>query len=353
LNKPAPPEDLAWILEKTRSVIESADFKNERILLTGATGFFGKWLTQTLLVMNDKWQLKNELFIVTRSQKRAEEGLPWLRQRNEVHFLEADIRSFVSNEKFSTIIHGAAAASAALNENQPEEMFNTIVEGTKRVLQIAETSGCKRFQLVSSGGVYGPQPSNITRIPETYLGAPNTLSPSAAYGEAKRSAEMFSALAAKRAKFKLSIPRCFAFIGPYLPLDMHFAAGNFLLNVLKQEPIHIQGDGTTVRSYMYAADLMIWLIVLLLKGEDGRTYNVGAENECSIADLAHTIHEAGLKVFPTRPPLKSPVEIMKKADLFAKPARYVPSTAAAQELGLKTWTSLEKAAEKTLRWHTN
>ena len=343
-------EDLDLILR-----LSEADFCNglrgERILVTGGTGFFGKWLTQTLIAANDKWALNNHIALVTRDRSRALRESPWLDGRPEVSWIEADIRNLELSENFSTIIHGAAAASRDLNENRPDEMFNTIVDGTKAILALAEKSNCRRFLFISSGAVYGVQPADIANVDEKYSGAPDPLDAKSAYAEGKRAAEFLAATAASRAKFELKIARCYAFVGPYLPLGTHFAAGNFIGNILQGEAMKIGGDGTPLRSYLYAADLMVWLVRILVKGTSHRAYNVGSDQSVSIRELAETVHKVGLKFDAKRNSLEAPILIAKQADPNRPREQYVPSTARAQdELGLEAWTPLNESVSKTLRW---
>ncbi|MGE3759992.1 MAG: NAD-dependent epimerase/dehydratase family protein, partial [Pseudobdellovibrionaceae bacterium] len=307
----APPEDLNFILKKLAPVFQTDDFRNESILLTGGTGFFGKWLTQTLLAMNDQWNLKNSLTILTRSKAKACNELPWLAYRPDVHFIESDIRSLKTEQEFSTIIHGAAAASRDLNENHPEEMFNTILDGTRAILKVAEDSKVKRVQLISSGAVYGTQPGKLDRVDELFTGAPDTTDPRSSYGEAKRAAEFLSVCSARKHGYHLSIARCYSFIGPYLPLDIHFAAGNFLKAVLDNDPIKIGGDGSPFRSYLYSADLIVWLLTILVKGESSKPYNVGSEDPVSILDLAKAIDLQGKKLVPDREKLSPSLMVAK------------------------------------------
>ncbi len=358
MSKPISPADLEFILEKLTP--ELSGFKNETVLLTGATGFFGKWLTQTLIAAQDKWQLNNSFFILTRDRDRVSSESAWLRERADVHFLQQDIRAFESSQSFSTIIHGAVSASKDLNDNQPLVMFDTIVAGTKQVLKLAERGGCKRLLLLSSGAVYGEQPSEISHVDENYRGGPDPLSKNSAYGEAKRVSEFLCAETASRSRCAIKIARCYAFVGPYLPLDTHFAAGNFMNAVLRGEPIRIGGDGTPLRSYLYCADLAVWLFKILFNGSPNVAYNVGSDHAVSILELAQLIHELGCTIDPKRRNLREPITVAQKAprteigqpQMHAKRLQYVPSIARAKtDLGLSVWTPLQSAFQKTLGWY--
>jgi dTDP-glucose 4,6-dehydratase len=103
----------------------------------------------------------------------------------------------------------------------------------------------------------------------------------------------------------------------------------------------VKGDGTPVRSYLYAADLVVWLLTILLKGTACRPYNVGSEECLSVGDLARTVARiAGTEV-----------DIAKAAAPGRKADRYVPSTARArEELGLAVHIGLEDAIGRTLEW---
>ena len=145
------------------------------------------------------------------------------------------------------------------------------------MLEFAAMAGVRRLLYVSSGAVYGAQPADLAKIPETYSGACDPLDPRTAYGQAKRLAEHLCGVSAANSALETVIARAFAFVGPGLPLDGHFAIGNFIADALAGREIKVKGDGTAMRSYLYAADLAAWLVKLLAQGESGAAYNVGSD----------------------------------------------------------------------------
>jgi dTDP-glucose 4,6-dehydratase len=127
-------------------------------------------------------------------------------------------------------------------------------------------------------------------------------------------------------------------------LDANYAIGNFIREALHGDTIQIRGDGTPHRSYLYAADLAIWLWTILIKGQACYPYNVGSEEDVTIAQLAREVAQE-----------LSPGSIIQIATppVEGKPAeRYVPSThRARQELGLDAWIPLAEAIRRTAKYH--
>jgi dTDP-glucose 4,6-dehydratase len=154
---------------------------------------------------------------------------------------------------------------------------------------------------------------------------------------------MLCSLAATN-ELEIKIARCFAFVGPHLPLDAHFAVGNFLADALAERPIAIAGDGTSVRSYLYSTDLAIWLWTLLFQAPSLRAYNVGSDQGVSIKELADAVAAT------RQPALEVSVAGSPQPGQIA--ARYVPSTVrAGAELGLRQTVPLQEALRRTLSWH--
>lgn len=331
--------DLEHILDHTADVW--ADLRGARIFVTGGTGFFGCWLLESFLWAQERLGLNASLTVLTRSPKVFRDKAPHLASHPAITLCAGNVLDFEPpSGAFTHVIHGATDASATLNNERPLLMFDTVVQGTRRTLDFAVSSGVRRFLLLSSGAVYGAQPSQTTHIPEDYRGGPDTLDPRSAYAQGKRTAEWLAATYARSHGVECLLARGFAFTGPYLALDIHFAIGNFIRDCINGQPIEIRGDGTGCRSYLYAADLAIWLWTILVRGESCRPYNVGSEYTVSIAELADAVRQA---IAP-----RTPIHIAGKPRPDAVPDRYVPSTARArQELALDEWISLDEAIRRT------
>jgi dTDP-glucose 4,6-dehydratase len=341
-SRPVPQRDLEAIFSQTAQLWEQ--LRGQQLFITGGTGFFGSWLLESFLFANRALSLGASVVALTRSPNRFHEKAPHLANDPAVHLLPGDIRSFTFPDgNFRYVIHAATDTNSQAAE-EPANLLSSILDGTRRVLDFAATHGTHRLLFASSGAVYGTQPPEVTHIPETYLGGPDWLKPLSAYGEGKRAAELMTLLHAHQTGIECVIARGFAFVGPHLPLDQHFAIGNFIRDAMQGSPIHINGDGTPMRSYLYASDLAAWLWTLLFRAPSGEAYNVGSDEAVSIAELAHTVVEA-LGV-------SSEVQIRREVIPGMPRAQYVPATAKAREqLGLRVRVNLRDAIRYTAEWH--
>jgi len=305
-----------------------------RVFMTGGTGFIGRWMLEALA----RADIDVEAVILSRDPAAFAARVPHLARRFQL--IEGDVTGFTPpSGSFTHVIHAATDASAALNANDPRRMFDTIVTGTRHALDFAIERGAERFFFLSSGAVYGAQPWEVSHVSEDWTGGPDPQDPRSAYGEGKRAAEMLCAIYSKQFGLDVVNARIFALLGPLLSLDIHFAAGNFIRDAMAGRTIRVDGAGTAVRSYLYAADLTIWLWRLLISGKRGSVFNIGSEEAVSIADLAH--RTAALLGAPG-------VEILGRPDPGWNPGRYVPSTAAIRgEFGLSPTIGLDEAIRRT------
>jgi nucleoside-diphosphate-sugar epimerase len=339
--QPLPADDLNAILGATRPLWE--ELRDGRLFLTGATGFFGAWLLESFVHANDALGLNAEAVVLTRAPEEFRRKMPHLARQSALRFVRGEVRSFVCAERFTHVIHGASPLARAMSPAEAEEAFDVIVGGTRRVLDLARHSGARKLLYLSSGAVYGRQPPALERIGEDYPGSPAAAEPHFAYGEGKRVAEWLCRQRGLADGITTVAARVFTLIGPHLPLDGPFALGNFVRDALVGKPIIVRGDGTALRSYLYAADLATWLWTLLFAGRPGEAYNVGSEEAVSIAELACLV--------ATEIGDGCPVEIRGTPILGRLPERYVPSTRKAQaELGLTASVSLRDGVRRMAGW---
>lgn len=339
-----------WSLEQDlKNIVDACgdDFRklsSANIFITGGTGFIGCWMLEAIRYSNLTLKTNIHASILTRSVANFKNKASHLADYGLFNFIEGDVSDFTSPaQSYSHLIHAATDASADLNENNPLQMFSTVLQGTKRTLDFAVEKKIGNVLFLSSGAVYGQQPWEMKNVPESWLGGPNCVDPRATYAEGKRAAEMLCAIYMKQFGLKISIARIFALLGPYLSLGIHFAAGNFIRDAMSMKKVVVNGDGLPCRSYLYASDLTIWLFKMLASGRQLPPLNIGSDELISVGDLAKKVSFLlGTGEY----------EIMAKPDIGWNPGIYVPSTELAyKELGLKKTVSLDQAIMRTAIWN--
>jgi dTDP-glucose 4,6-dehydratase len=334
--------DLDHILDHTRELWD--ELRGERIFITGGTGFFGCWLLESFLWANKRLRLKSSAAVLTRDPMAFKQKVPHIGNADSIHFLVGDGDCFVFPEgNYPFIIHAATDTRPLTTPDDAINIFQHNIQMTSRVLEFAQTHQTKKLLFTSSGAVYGKQSANISHIPEDYAGAPDPLNINTAYGQSKRASE-FLCTAAASDRFEVKIGRCFAFMGPYLPINSNYAVGNFIHDVINGRPITISGDGTPLRSYLYASDLAIWLWTILLRGKSGTAYNVGSDQAVSIRQLASEI--------ANRTDPRVDIQVLTPPTPGAPIQQYVPSIELAKkDLGLQVWMDRPASIEKTFQYY--
>ncbi len=334
---PLPTADLQHILAHTSRVWPAV--RGKRLFLTGGSGFFGRWLLESYLAASDAYGLGGEVVALTRDASALAAKAPKLVAHPALRLHRGQQRDFAFPEgSFDLVIHAAVEYGSA------KTILESNLLGTQRVLSLAAERGTSAVLLTSSGAVYGRQPPELSHLPEDFAGAPDCSALASAYGEQKRASELLGIAYGQEHGFACKIARGFAFVGPHLLLDQGSAIGNFMGDALHGGPVRIGGDGTPVRSYLYAADLAIWLWTILVQGQHGRPYNVGSD---VALDLAHVAARVAAHAEPT-----TTVTIAKTPTPGTLAERYVPLvTRARDELGLTPLIDLDSAIARTLAWH--
>jgi len=321
-----------WLLEPLRG---------QHLLLTGGTGFFGKWLLALCDLLNEHgWALR--VTVVSRDPATFLRQEPIYRSRAWLRWIASPLETLpLQMLEVDYLLHAATDTSAA-GQADGIALLDGIYQGTRRVLELSARGGVKRVLLTGSGAQYGASDAARGYHREVCATACSSSDVRHVYGEAKRVQEMLGALYAQRYGFEVLFTRCFAFVGAGLPLDGHFAIGNFIRDALAGACIRLNSAGTALRSYLYGADLAVWLLGILASGRAGGIYNVGSDQALSILELARRVIDL----------LAPDLEVHARGTSGQELRQvYVPDLANARELGLDIWTALDRAILRTAAWH--
>ncbi|MGG1946702.1 NAD(P)-dependent oxidoreductase [Trinickia sp. NRRL B-1857] len=339
-------DDLEHVRRKLAPVWPA--LRGAHLFLTGATGFFGIWLLESLIWANRAERLDLTITALSRAPERfLDTRAQHLRAYPELRFVAGECADFELPKRPCThILHAASESNVDALADWPQRHLDAAIDGTRRIVDMAARHRCKSVLVTTSGAVYLPSESRDgTRFVEGPAGIADYIAERHVYGQSKRLIEVMTAVAANRHGFDALIARCFAFVGPYLPLEQNYVIGNLLRDALAGRELVVTGDGTPLRSYLHAADLVVWLLTILVRGRSGVPYNVGGDEAVSIAQLAHRV--AAVVGLPA-----DMVTIKQASVPGAAPSAYLPALGRIrQELGVRVDIPLDDAIRRTLAWH--
>jgi len=318
------------------------ELRNQKIFVAGGTGFIGSWIAEFIAFLNDNYKFNTSLIILSRNTDSFKEQMKHLSSRSNIQFISRDIRNI--NElppDISFIIHAAASPDNRSHVSNPIEMISTITKGTDNLIDSAfKLPNLKKFLYLSSGQVYGKSITKNELISESDFGQLDCNKITAIYPEAKRLAEATCCAYSSQYKLPIVIARPFSFIGPYQSLSKPWAINNFINDAINNRTIRIIGNGEPVRSFMYPADLVVWILKILLSGKMNTAYNVGSPYGISLKDAAEKIvHLAQTNV-------KIDIKFNNN-DSY----RFVPDIKLCEnELGLKINYNIEDAMRRSIAW---
>jgi len=295
------------------------------LLVIGGSGFFGKSILDAYRRgLLQTWSI-DSIYIFARNAEMLSSTNPELIDAS-VRLINGDIGSCESLPYAEYVIHAAASSDASKYLEAPENEKKNIIAGTLNFCKIAKSDFKEsKILYVSSGAVYGRTTNELIPFSEedVFIPLEEVQEEKRHYAAAKRDSESEIILLGKSG-ISVSIARCFAFIGCYLPRDQHFAIGNFIQNGMNHVPIKIKAQNRVYRSYMYADDLVIWLMTIAsAASKQCPIYNVGSSEAFEIRELGRLLSG----IYSVNAEYKQPNQ--------DRPDYYIPSiTKASNDLGL-------------------
>jgi nucleoside-diphosphate-sugar epimerase len=283
-------DDINFILSEN---INWSYLKGKTILITGANGFIPSYVVYTLLRLNETVCLEDPIFIIALARNKAKaeaKFLPFF--KNEQFCLVVcdvayvDVASFNMGRKIDIIIHAASQASPKYYGIDPVGTLKANSIGTIHMLDLAKNNGSEKFLFISSGEVYGTLDNNLSKVKEDYTGNVDITNVRSCYAESKRIGETMCVCWSHQYNLCTSMLRLSHTYGPGLDLNDGRVFADFVKNIVQNEDIILTSDGKSKRSFVYITDMILALFRVLFYGESKQAYNVAADSETEILELA-------------------------------------------------------------------
>jgi UDP-glucuronate decarboxylase len=265
------------------SVADKGYFEGLDVLVTGCAGFIGSWLSEAL------HSLGSRVTCIDNLSTGRYDNIRGLVGSSRFKLVVGDIVEVDLGEGYDLIFHGAALPAPDYYMAKPVEAMLPDSIGFYRVLRVAERSGSK-VVLMSSSEVYGDP--EVVPTPESYWGRVNPVGPRSPYDESKRFAEALAMAFHREYGVRVTIARIFNTYGPRLEPGAPYArvVTRFIERALRGEPLEVHGDGSQTRSFTYVSDTVAALLTLASCSRcDGEVFNVGSDQEVSVAELAELV----------------------------------------------------------------
>lgn len=318
---------------------------NSKVLITGGSGFMGCWLAEMIACLNDDFGKNIDVYLLSRDEEQITKNIAHLLKKTYITHIKENVKNVIELPKnINYIIHAAANPDTRYHTSNPIETMLTISEGTKSILRASERLSELRMLLnIGSGNIYDYIDDENSKIKEENISKIKNTELNKAYSVAKRFAETLCTSFRVEARLPIVLVRPFSFIGPYQKLTSPLAINNFINDAINNRPIRILGDGDTVRTFMYGADLAFWLLTILCNCESGEIYNVGANKGITLKELAEKVS----KCFNNNP------EVIHNASLVGNIPKtiHIPDTEKVKsQFGLDEITNIDQSIKNTIEW---
>jgi Nucleoside-diphosphate-sugar epimerases len=321
----------------------------KKILISGASGMLGSYVTKVLLLYNDTLQNHQDrihVYALARSPQKMRNHFGRYGKRSDLEFVICDICEGTSYPKADYVIHAASLASPKYYKAQPVETLLANTTGTINLLQYSRKAKVKSFLFFSSGEVYGTPLRERQMLQEDDYGAVDPLDPRSCYAEGKRAGEALCVAWWNQYGIPVKIVRPFHVYGPGMALDDGRVFADFIDDVLHGRDIVIRGDGKAERPFCYLSDAALAFFKVLLLGENGSAYNVGnPEANISISALAELLVEMNKELG-----IRIKFDNVRNGYLKSKVIKQIPpSVERLKTLGWEATISIEEGFMNTIR----
>ena len=273
------------------------------VMITGASGLIGSYLTDMLLLCNKKNDANITIYAIDLSTERMKDRFAD-QITDKLVMIEHNVND-IPNFDFSVdyIIHAASNAYPAAFNTDPVGTIMSNILGTKYLLDYGKGHGTKRLLYISSGEVYGQGDLSLDSFDESYNGYVDPTSARSCYPNSKRCAETLCVSYTKQYGLDTVIVRPSHTYGANATSKDNRANVQFVNNAVKGEDIVLNSAGNQLRSYTYIADTASAILTVLTKGESCNAYNIANEDSTvTVAGFAKAVAEcAGVKVVFTAP----------------------------------------------------
>jgi len=267
--------------------------KDATVLVTGASGMLPSYVVYTLLGLNDKLNSNIKVIGLVRNEEKARKILRPILHRSDFRLITQDItKPLEIEEELDYIFHGGSAAKPKEHGLHPSLTMKSNILGTFNLLDLAVEKKCKAFVFFSSSEIYGDMKDQTQPIQETQYGVIDLLNPRSCYSEGKRACETICASYQSECGIRCVLPRFAHIYGPGLSLDDGRVQADFAANIIRNQNISMNSDGSSIRAYTYISDAISGLFFALLKGKE-MAYNIADTNRIvSIRQLAEAFVSA-------------------------------------------------------------
>lgn len=317
------------------------------ILITGGSGFLGKYFLYTIWYLNKNFFSTPCKVISLDNYITGTKINPLLGDENFT-FIKHDVRkSFDTKNHVDYVIHAAGIASPVYYVKYPLETLEVATRGTQNMLEFARKKKVDSFLFFSSSEVYGDPDPNFVPTPETYPGNVSCIGPRSCYDESKRLGETLCMIYNKIYKVPTKTVRPFNVYGPGMMVNDSRVIPRFLTSALKKEPLPVHAGGNQTRTFCYISDAVTAFFKVLLSQGNGDVFNVGNDgNEVNMMTLAQIVSE----LFKGKVEIKS-IEY-PAAYPQGDPKRRSPDlTKIRTVLAYKPAVDLKTGLKRTLKWY--